>query len=81
MLIAKLRPVLLQVVYYMPSHPSILQEFTWGYEDKIPDLVRTHSFLRHWHTNIDAVISEVLISIDDECHRSWRSVDYLLKIN
>ena len=81
MLISKSRPVLLQVIYYMPAHPLILQEFTWGYEDKIPDLVRTHSFLRHWHSNIQAVISEVLISIDNESRASWRSVDHFLSLN
>ncbi len=81
MLVTNVRPVLLQVIYYMPAHPTILQEFTWGYEDLIPELRRTHKFLNHWRYNIDAVISEVLISINDSRLRSWRSVDEILNLN
>lgn len=81
MLIVNMKPVLLQVIYHMPAHPSLVQEFTWGYEDRIPELLRTHRFLEHWRRNIDAIISEVLISIDDGRHRNWRSVDALLNLN
>lgn len=83
MLIIKTKPVLLQVIYYLPDYPTILQEFTWGYDDRIPELVRTHKFLNHWKKNIDAVISEALISISSNNGRpsNWRSVDELLTLN
>lgn len=81
MIIVNTKPVLLQVIYYMPAHPTILQEFTWGYEDKIPELLRTHKFLNHWKNNIDAIISEILISIANERQRRWRSVDEILDLN
>lgn len=81
MLITNVRPVLIQVVYYMPEYPSLLQEFTWGYEDQVPGLMRTHRFLNYWKCNIDAVISEVMLSIANERRRHWRSVDEILDLN
>lgn len=81
MIITNVRPILLQVVYYMPDYPSILNEFTWGFEDRIPELIRTHRFLNHWKANIDAVISEVPISIADDRRRNWRSVDEIIGYN
>lgn len=65
----------------MPAHPSLLQEFTWGYDDIIPELIRTHKFLNHWHRNIDATISEILISIENGHYRSWRPVQEYIKTN
>lgn len=81
MIITKTRPVLLQVYYYMPAHSSLLQEFTWGYDDIIPELFRTHKFLNHWHKNINAVISEALISIADGHSKQWRPVKDYIQIN
>ena len=81
MIITRTRPVLLQVYYYMPAHPSLLQEFTWGYDDIIPELFRTHKFLNHWHKNINAVISEALISISDGHSKTWRPVNEYIKVN
>lgn len=81
MLIKAYRPVLLQVIYYMPSHPMILQEFTWGYEDTVPELARTQRFLLHWKNNIRATVSEILLSVSNDSQRRWRSVDEILSLN
>jgi uncharacterized protein Usg len=81
MVLLNVRPVLLQVVYYRPDYPSLLQEFTIGYDDRVPELIRTHKFLNHWRKNIEAVIAEVMISINGDTNRSWRSVDDILSIN
>ena len=81
MLISTTKPVLLKVYYFIPEHPSLLQEFSWGFDDRIPELVRTHKFLHHWHKNIDAVISEVLISISGGYAKSYRSVDSIISLN
>lgn len=74
-------PVLLQVVYYMPKHPMLVQEFIWGYYDIVPELSRTHKFLNFWKTNIDAVINSVTISIANEKVTKIRSIDALLRLN
>jgi uncharacterized protein Usg len=75
------RPVLLQVIYYNPDYPSILQEFTWGYDDILPELRRTHKFLNYWHRNIDAIIRDILLSIDEASPRRWRGVDTIISLN
>lgn len=74
-------PVLLQVIYFMPQHPLLLQEFLWGYNDCIPNLDRTHKFLIYWKNNIDAVINSITISVANEKTTSVRTIDELLKLN
>lgn len=72
-----IKPVLLQVFYYRLDYPLIIQEFTWGYEDLVPELNKTHKFLNHWHKNIKATISEILISIDGHRHKNnWRNINF-----
>ena len=73
--------MLLKVYYFITDHPTLLQEFSWAFDDHVPDLVRTHRFLRHWHESIDAVISEVLISISGGYTKSYRSVETMLSLN
>ncbi len=80
-IITNTRPVVLQVIYYMPDYPSLLQEFTWGFDDRIPQLIRTHKFLNYWKSNIDAIIAEILISINNSPKKDWRAVDEILNLN
>ena len=81
MLITTTKPVLLKVIYFLPDYPSLLQEFNWGFDDRVPELYKTHRFLQHWQYNIDAVISEVLISISGGYAKSYRSVDSIISLN
>jgi uncharacterized protein Usg len=46
----------------------------WGTEDIVPEYPRMHKFLNYWHHNIDAVISEVLVS--HATSKYIRSVDW-----
>ena len=66
--------VLINVYYWMPDYNNVLQEFMWGTEDIVPEYPRVHKFLNYWHHNIDAVISEVLVS--HATSKSFRSVDW-----
>ena len=52
----------LNVLYWMPDHIHILQEFIWQTSDVRPEYPRVHRFLNYWHDNIEAVISEVNIA-------------------
>lgn len=65
----------------MPKHPTLLQEFTWGYDDIVPELRKTHNFLVYWKRNINAVISDVLISIANERLTKLRNVDQIFRLN
>jgi uncharacterized protein Usg len=71
------RLVTVGVFYYLPEYSNIIQEFMWQTDDRVPELVRVHKFLNHWHTNIDAVISEVRISCSDPFSTSnFKKIDY-----
>lgn len=59
------RHVTLNVVYYMPDHRSLLNEFIWQTLDLRPSYPRVQQFLSHWRREIDAVIKEVLLSDSD----------------
>jgi uncharacterized protein Usg len=51
-----------EITYYMPDHPSVLQEFLWQTLDQAPEFPRIHEFLDFWRREIDAVIHSVRVS-------------------
>jgi uncharacterized protein Usg len=51
-----------EIVYHMPDHPGLLQEFLWQTLDQAPDFPRIRKFLDHWRREIDAVIHSVNVS-------------------
>ena len=51
-----------QVVYYIPDFPHIVNEFLWQTDDQRPDFPRIGRFLNYWDDNIEAIISEVIIA-------------------
>jgi uncharacterized protein Usg len=81
MLIRSKQLVTIDIFYYRPDYANLIQEFIWQTEDLVPELQRVHKFLDHWHRNIDAVVQEVLLSVDDRRIASYRSVDAFLKLN
>ena len=62
MLLIKRRTlVTLNIFYWMPDYESILQQLIWQTMDVKPKYPRVHKFLDHWHNNIDAKLSEIII--------------------
>ncbi len=53
----------LMVLYYMPDHRAILQQFTWQFMDVPPKFTRAHRFLNYWKEKIEAPIREVKIAV------------------
>jgi uncharacterized protein Usg len=51
-----------EILYHMPDHPGLLQEFLWQTLDHAPDFPRIHRFLEFWRAEIDAVIHSVQVS-------------------
>jgi uncharacterized protein Usg len=70
--------VTVNVNYWMPDYQNILQEFIWQTDDYIPQLPRVHKFMNFWQDEIDAVVSEVFVSVHNK--REWRMTDYLREI-
>lgn len=81
MLIRPKQLVTIDIFYYRKDYRNFIQEFIWQTEDLIPELYRTHQFLNHWHKNIDAVVQEVLLSVNDKKIGSYKSVDAFLQLN
>lgn len=54
--------VTVNVLYYMPDHRNLVNEFLWQTMDVSPRYPRIERFLDHWRREIDAVIKEVQIS-------------------
>jgi len=70
--------VIVNVNYWMPDYTNILQEFIWQTEDLVPEIPRVHKFLKFWHENIDAVISEVQVSTATQ--RDLRIADFIKEV-
>ena len=68
-----------QVIYYIPDFPHIVNEFMWQTDDQRPDFPRIGRFLNYWDRYIDGPIKEVYI-YDHEKH-NVRVVDRRYKIN
>lgn len=51
-----------EIIYHMPDHPGLLQEFLWQTQDEAPDFPRIQRFLEYWRREIDAVIHSVCVS-------------------
>lgn len=81
MIIEKKQLITIDIFYYRSDYSNIIQEFIWQTIDVAPELRRTHKFLSYWHSNIDAVIQEVLISINERNYGKYRTVDAFLKVH
>lgn len=71
MLIQRTQLVLVNVTYYRPDFPSLLQDFIWQTDDIVPDIPRVHRFLLYWKKNIHATINRVIVC---SAERNWRQV-------
>lgn len=70
------RLVTVDILYWMPDHQNILQEFWWQTMDNVPKLPRIHRFLDYWQKNIDAKINEIKVAhCDPLSPTEYRSVE------
>jgi len=49
------------IIYRMPDHPAILQEYIWQEYDVAPDLPILHNFLAFWQLRIEGRLAHVTI--------------------
>ena len=68
-----------QVIYFIPDHLHIVNEFMWQTEDELPEYPRIKRFLDYWDKNIDGPIKEVYIY--DNKYSNVRVVDSRYKLN
>lgn len=71
-----------QIHYYLPDHPSLLQLFVMQQYDLAPSFPELDRFLAYWRTEIEAVLHSVRVA-----HKhligpaEWRAVDGVISIN
>ena len=71
-----------QIHYYMPDHPSLLQLFVMQQYDLAPTFPELDRFLAYWRAEIEAVLHSVRVA-----HKhligpaEWRAVDGVISIN
>ncbi len=51
-----------KILYHMPDHPKLLQEFVWQELDVAPRFPVLLKFLRFWETNIDGKLHSVIVA-------------------
>ena len=71
-----------QIHYYMPDHPSLLQLFVMQQYDLAPAFPRLDRFLDYWRREIEAVLHSVQVAHRDLIGPAeWRAVDGVISIN
>ena len=71
-----------QIHYFMPDHPVLLQQFVMQQYDLAPRFPELDRFLDYWRREIDAVLHSVQVA-----HKhligpaEWRAVDGVITIN
>jgi uncharacterized protein Usg len=51
-----------QILYFLPDHPSLLQEFIWQHLDLAPKFPELHKFLAFWDEKLDAKLHSVRVA-------------------
>lgn len=71
-----------EIIYHLPDHPGLLQEFLWQTLDAAPEFPRVHQFLDFWRREIDAVIHSVNVCyVGQVAPARMRIVDHLGAVN
>jgi uncharacterized protein Usg len=71
-----------EIHYFMPDHPSLLQLFLLQQYDVAPRFPVLRDYLDFWRREIDAVIHSVRVAHQHLIGPSeWRAVDGVISIN
>jgi uncharacterized protein Usg len=71
-----------QIHYYMPDHPSLLQAFVMQQYDVAPTFPELGRFLGYWRSEIEAVLHSVQVAHNHLIGPAeWRAVDGVITIN
>jgi len=71
-----------QIHYYLPDHPSLLQAFVMQQYDVAPGFPELDRFLGYWRREIEAVLHSVQVAHNRLIGPAeWRAVDGVITIN
>lgn len=64
------------ILYHMPDHPKLLQEFIWQELDEVPRFPTLKRFLTYWQRELDGKLYRVRIAFVDKVAPSdWRKIE------
>ena len=70
-----------EIHYYLPDYPSLLQVFAWQLYDEAPHFPALKRFLDHWRREIEAVVHSVRMAHSMMLGpREWRPVNGIITI-
>lgn len=73
--------ITIDVFYFYPDFPLLIQEFIWSTEDTIPGLPRIKRFLDHWEHNLDGIIHHVVLAgLDEKGPREFQNVQEIFQV-
>jgi uncharacterized protein Usg len=52
-----------EIMYHMPDHPKLLQQFVWQELDLAPKYPVLHKFLDFWTRNLDGKLHSVRVAV------------------
>ena len=71
-----------QIHYYLPDHPSLLQQFIFQQDDIAPRFPELARFLDYWRREIEAAIHSVRVAHSRLIGPAeWRAVDGVITLN
>ena len=71
-----------EIHYYLPDHPSLLQQFVLQQYDIAPRFPVLRDFLDYWRRDIEAALHSVRVAHAHLIGPSeWRAVDGVISIN
>ena len=54
-----------EILYHLPDHPDLIQEFIWQFMDRAPQFPRLNRFLNFWEREIDGAVHSVKVATVD----------------
>ena len=70
-----------EIHYYMPDHPSLLQQFIWQTYDMAPQFPALAKFLDYWRREIEAPLHSIRVAHSRLIGPTeWRAVDGVITI-
>jgi uncharacterized protein Usg len=71
-----------EIHYFMPDHPSLLQMFVMQQYDIAPSFPRLDRFLDYWRREIEAALHSVRVAHKQLIGPAeWRAIDGIITIN
>lgn len=70
-----------EIHYYLPDHPSLLQQFVWQQYDEAPHFPALARFLDHWRREIEAPLHSIRVAHSRLLGPTeWRAIDGMITI-